>query len=77
MGEEMIRLFFLLLSFGFCIMGFMYMILYLNLLTIGYSLYDYFKFIITRIECIQGFIGFIMLSITIFYKGDKDNDLYI
>ena len=77
MGEEMIRMFFLLLSFGFCIMGFMYMILYLNLLTIGYDLYDYFRFIITRFECIQGFIGFIMLFITIFYKGDKEDDIYI
>ena len=73
----MLRIFFFLLGFGFCVIGFMYMVLYLNLFTIGYNLYEYLKFIITRGECILGIIGFIIISTTIFYKGDNKNDLYI
>lgn len=73
----MIRLFFFLLGFGFSVVGLMYMILYLNLLPIGYTWLEYLKFLFSRIECIIGFIGFIILTVTIFYKGEKSNDIYI
>lgn len=68
----MIRFFFFLLGFGLSISGMMYNILYLNLLSIGYSLKEYLEFIIHRIECITGFIGILIVIVTIFYKANTD-----
>ncbi len=51
-------------------MGFTYIIMYLNLLSMGYDLTDYLAFISKRGECIMGFIGFIIINIIIFMKGD-------
>ena len=72
----MIRLFLFMFGFGLSVLGFMYMILYLNLLTIDYTFAEYIKFIFTKCECIQGFIGIIIIFVTIFYKGDN-NDLHL
>lgn len=69
----MIRFFLFMFGFGLSVLGFMYMILYLNLLTIDYSFIEYLKFIFTKLECIQGFIGFIIIFITIFYRGDNND----
>ena len=73
----MTRIFFFLLGFGFSVIGFMYIILYFNLFTIGYSLLDYTKYILHRPECILGIVGFIIIFFTIFYKGDKSHDICI
>ena len=67
------RVFFFLLGFGLTILGFIYIISYLNLLTLGYNFFDYVNFIIRRIECIYALIGIIIMSITL---GGK-NELYI
>lgn len=69
----MIRFFFFLFGFGLSIIGMMYNILYLNLLTIGYSFLDYLLFIMHRLECIMGLVGFLIISIIIFHKGDNKN----
>ena len=68
----MTRVFFFLLGFGMSVIGFMYIILYLNLMTLGYSFFEYIVFILKRIECIFGLIGLIVITITIFYKGDNN-----
>ena len=60
-----------LVGFGLSIIGFMYIIAYLNYLSVGYSFVDYLKIIITRIECLLAFIGLLFISIAIFMKGDK------
>lgn len=73
----MIRIFFFLLGFGFSVIGFMYMIIYFNLFTIGYSIFDYINYIFRRPECVLGVVGFIIIFLTIFYKGDKNNDICI
>lgn len=70
------RLLLFLIGFGLSIIGFMYIILYLNYIEIGYSYKEYLNLIFTKIECIQGYIGLIIISLTIFLKGDK-NDLYL
>ena len=67
------RLFFFLLGFGLTILGFVYIISYLNLLTLGYNFLYYVNFIIRRIECLNALIGIIIMLISI---GGK-NDLYI
>lgn len=73
----MIRTLLFLLGFGLTVIGFMYIILYLNLLTMGYSIYDYLMFILKRRECIYALVGFIIITITIFYKGENDNAIRI
>ena len=67
------RLFFLFIGFGLTILGFVYIISYLNLLTLGYNFFDYVKFIIRRIECLNAVIGIIIMLISI---GGK-NELYL
>ena len=71
------RIFFLLLGFGFMIIGFMYIISYMNLMTIGYTFNEYINFISKRFECIIALIGLIICSITIYIPGGRKNDLYI
>ena len=69
-----IRIFIFLLGFGLSVIGFMYIISYLNLLTMGYSFVEYFKFICKRVECIIAIIGFLMITYAIF-KGGKIYDI--
>ena len=71
----MLRLFLFLFGFGLTIIGIIYIILYLNLLTIGYNFSFYVNFIIKRIECWYSFIGLIVMFISI-YKGGK-NELHL
>jgi len=71
------RIFFFLLGFGLMIVGFTYIILYLNLMTIGYNFNEYVNFIIRRFECYYSVIGFLIILITLITKGDKKYELYI
>lgn len=64
------RIFFFLLGFGLMVIGFTYIILYLNLMTIGYNFNEYVNFIIRRKECYYSIIGFIIILITIIKKGE-------
>lgn len=59
------RVFFFLLGFGLTILGFVYIISYLNLLTLGYNFLDYVNFIIRRIECLNAIFGIIIMLIVI------------
>ena len=68
----MVRIMFFLVGFGFSIIGFVYIIAYLNYLSIGYSLTDYLKFILTRIECMISLVGICFINIAIFMKGEKN-----
>ena len=73
----MTRIFFFLAGFALMVIGNTFIILYLNLLTLGYNFNFYVNFIIRRIECYYSIIGFILVLITIFTKGDKKNELYL
>ncbi len=66
------RILLFLVGFGFSVIGSVYIIAYLNYLSIGYSFTNYLKFIMTRIECLQAFIGVLLISIAIFMKGKKN-----
>ncbi len=65
-----------LFGFGLTVIGFSYVIIYLNLLSIGYNFLEYVKFISRRIECLNIIVGIILMSIIIFTRGGK-NELYI
>lgn len=71
------RIFFFLVGFALMVIGFSFMILYLNLLTIGYNFIFYVNFITRRIECYYALIGFIIVLLTIMIKGDKKHELHI
>ncbi|MCI6848223.1 MAG: hypothetical protein MR835_05190 [Erysipelotrichaceae bacterium] len=73
----MTRIFFFLLGFGLMTLGFVYIILYLNLMNIGYNFQEYVKFIISRVECYFTIIGFIIVNLSIYIKGDKSYGLYL
>jgi len=73
----MIRVFFFLVGFALMVIGFSFLILYLNLVTIGYNFSVYVNFITRRIECYYTLVGFIMILLTIIIKGDKKNELHI
>ena len=69
------RIFLFLIGFGLTTIGFMYIICYLNLITIGYNFLEYGKFIISRIECLNAIIGIILMILAITIGGK--NELYI
>lgn len=71
------RIIFFLIGFGFSIVGFVFIISYINLMTIGYNFYEYVKFISSNIECLIGPIGLIITFLTIFLPGGKKNELHI
>jgi len=64
------RIFFFLLGFGLMVVGFTYIILYLNLTSIGYNFSEYVNFIIRRFECYYVIIGLIIILLAMFLKGD-------
>ena len=66
----MIRFFLFLIGFGFAIIGFMYIILYLNYLTIGFTIKEYLLFIVKRFECLLALLGLLLIIIAIFKKGE-------
>jgi hypothetical protein len=57
------------------VIGSMYIILYTNLMTIDYSLSEYFNFISHRFECLLSIIGFIIVTITIFWKKGDNHEI--
>ncbi len=70
------RLFFFLIGFGMTVIGSVILILYLNLMTIGYSFLEYVNFIIIRPEFFFAIVGFIILNLSIFIKGGQ-NGFYL
>lgn len=71
------RIFFFLIGFGLTVIGFSYIILYLNLLSIGYNFSQYVNFIIRRVECYYSVIGIVIMILSMMIKGDKNNEQYL
>ena len=71
-----LRFLIFLFGFGLTVIGLTYIIIYLNLIVIGYNFFEYVKFIIRRIECLNFIIGIILILLSLFYKGGKD-ELYL
>lgn len=71
------RIFFFLLGFGLMVVGFTYIITYLNLLSFGYSFMEYLIFISKRLECYFALIGFIITSIIILTDRRDYHGLYL
>ncbi len=65
-----------LFGFGLTVIGLNYIVIYLNLFSIGYNFFEYVNFIIRRIECLNLVFGIILMIISTFIKGGK-NELYL
>ena len=72
-----IRVFGFLVGFGFSVVGFVYIISYLNLLSLGYNFKEYVHFIISSPACLIGPIGFLIITLAIFLPKGDNNDLHI
>lgn len=71
------KIFLFLVGFGLTIIGLLYIISYLNLLTIGYNFLYYVNFIIRRIECLYAPLGLILIFISINLDKGEDYDIHI
>lgn len=71
----LLKVFLFLLGFGLTTIGFVYIICYLNLLSLGYNFLDYVNFIIRQTECLEALIGIILMVIALSIGGK--NELYL
>lgn len=65
------RIFFFLIGYALMVLGFSYTIIYINLLSFGFTMGEYLKYISMRYECWMIIIGFIIIIISLFGKGKK------
>lgn len=65
----MIKVILFILGIFLCSFGLLFDLLYLNLLSMGYSFLEYVKFIISRVECNSLLAGVIILF---FLLGGKN-----
>ena len=70
-----LRIIIFLLGIIFTVIGMVCLILYLNLLTFGYSFLEYVNFIIRKIECISLLIGLIIIWLSISYR--RKNEIHL
>ncbi len=70
----MIRLVLFLCGFIFLVVGFTNFVLYLNLLTMGYTFLDFLKFIVLGYPGLFIVLGFIFITVTIFKEKGKDDE---
>lgn len=64
---------FFMFLIGLClnIIGLIFIISYINLLSLGYNFEEYVKFICSKIECLAAPIGLIIIILSIITKGEK------
>ncbi len=67
----MMRIFLFIVGFCLSIIGFVYIISYLNLFSLGYNFPEYAHFICSKPQCLIGPIGLILIFFTIFIPGGK------
>lgn len=67
----MMKVFYFLLGFLLMVIGFFYTIVYINLISFGYNIKEYFLYLITRYECWFLVLGLLIILITLFRKEKK------
>lgn len=68
----LLRVFLFLSGFGLMTIGFSTMILYINLFGFGYNFKEYLGYMVKLPEFYYLVIGFVLLNISIFIKGGKN-----
>ena len=71
------KIIFIILGFYLITIGITYIFLYINLFTFGYTIKEYFLFIITQIECLTLPLGIIIEILTIKTKKETKDELHI
>ena len=66
------KIFLFLIGFGFMLLGLSTLILYINLFSFGYNFKEYINFIVKLPELYYFIIGFFLVNLSIFYKGEKN-----
>jgi len=66
----MIRIFFFLFGISLMIYSFSYLIVCLNVINVGYNFFSYVNFIGSRVSSYLWIVGFIIVILTFFIKGD-------
>lgn len=66
------RIIIFLIGFGLMVIGFTYIIMYSNLMTIGYNFSEYVHFIISKFECWYSMIGLFIIILTIYIPRRKE-----
>jgi hypothetical protein len=69
----LIRIFLHLMGFAMAVSGGISTIAYLNLLTVGYGLLEYLKFILDRPECYLLPIGISIITVSIYFPKSSQN----
>ena len=72
-----LRIYIFLIGFGLTVIGSVYLISYLNLMTFGYNFLEYVNFIIRRIECLNTLFGIVLMALAIYYPGGNKDELYL
>ena len=67
----MMKVFYFLLGFLLMVIGFFYTIVYINLISFGYNIKEYFLYLTTRCECWSLILGLLIILISLFRKGKK------
>ncbi|HZG61485.1 MAG TPA: hypothetical protein VEY68_13600 [Anoxybacillus sp.] len=68
----MIRVFVYLIGFGFSIIGGVTSIAYLNIITDGKGIIDYFYFISKKAECYLFPIGFFLIWLSLYFPSNQE-----
>lgn len=62
------RFFMIVLGIILCSLGLTFCILYMNLLMFGYTLLEFFKYILSKVECWFLIVGVILIYISKYFK---------
>ncbi len=71
------RIFLFLIGFGFTLIGSIYVISYLNLMTIGYNFFQYGQFISKQFECLIGIVGILIMLLTVYFPKGGEHEFYL
>lgn len=71
------RMFFFLVGFGLMVIGLVNIIIYMNFMIVGYTFNEYVNFIIRSSEFYCTIVGFIIVTLSIFVKGDGKSEVRI
>jgi hypothetical protein len=68
--DLLFRAFFVFVGFGLAVSGGTTLILYLNLLPIGFSFFEYFNYIVHRFECYFFPMGIFIVWVSIYFPSE-------
>lgn len=66
-----LRIILFILGFFLMVWGNFYIIVYINLFSFGYTIVEYLEYIFTSYECYYAVIGFILVLLAIYKRGER------